>query len=562
MTKQVFVSLFISLLVICSLPQRVRAEVRLPRGEFIITYVDIAYAGGVEPKIERTYYSKSSYRGIFGRGWGSTYESHLMVTGYGPIILQEDAAGDAVRFIPEDWTAAKAREVVDLIVEAATKNKELKASADADNLKSKLLKDPGLVDQQWRKYSDKGLLPFRQLSLGSKVRGERFGYEDITRVAEGYVYYDGYGHKQTFNEAGRLVGLSDANGNSIQLVLDSSGNCASLKDNFGRKMTFIYNSRRLVEKIIATGGASADRIATYKYDDQDEMVYSRDWMGNEYQHEYTTPSRMSKIRYADKTTRDMTYYGEEGEWNVKSIKDPDGTLSLYSYIIDDTDGTLFIDENIRDAKSVVSKNKYVYFYKNKSVGERWNWRKLSTTDGGTIDTYYDENCGCPTSIKTNNVLVTFVYDVKGRVTKKVAPSETTEFSYDNLTGRVSLVKRYSPAPPSKLFTAQYTYDSKGNMIRGETSDRKWVELVHDEYGRIKEMKDSDSRHITFEYNGNSKPTRIQVLNVGSINVEYESDGETVKKVNSPPARNAVTQVTAAFNLLTNITKLGKVNFSL
>jgi hypothetical protein len=37
-------------------------------GNFFIGYTDISYPGGLEPKIERVYNSKSWFKGIY--GWG------------------------------------------------------------------------------------------------------------------------------------------------------------------------------------------------------------------------------------------------------------------------------------------------------------------------------------------------------------------------------------------------------------------------------------------------------------------------------------------------------------
>jgi len=51
------------------------AEVSLKNGNFFTGSKDIVYPGGFEPKVERVYNSKTSYKGVFGNGWGNRFDT-------------------------------------------------------------------------------------------------------------------------------------------------------------------------------------------------------------------------------------------------------------------------------------------------------------------------------------------------------------------------------------------------------------------------------------------------------------------------------------------------------
>ena len=58
-------------------------NISIKNGNFFIGYTDIVYPGGFEPKIDRTYNSKTPFKGIFGNGWGNEYEAFVTVSADG-----------------------------------------------------------------------------------------------------------------------------------------------------------------------------------------------------------------------------------------------------------------------------------------------------------------------------------------------------------------------------------------------------------------------------------------------------------------------------------------------
>ena len=57
---------------------------------------------------------------------------------------------------------------------------------------------------------------------------------------------------------------------------------ARLSDNLGRSIDFTFNNRGLVQEIRGNDG----RVANFKYNEKDELIYSKDVDGNTYGYDY------------------------------------------------------------------------------------------------------------------------------------------------------------------------------------------------------------------------------------------------------------------------------------
>ena len=73
--------------------------VNLKNGNWHISYSDILVPGaGEDLEIIRNYNSKAIDVGWFGLGWGSTYETYLVPSADGSVIIQENGVGALTRF--------------------------------------------------------------------------------------------------------------------------------------------------------------------------------------------------------------------------------------------------------------------------------------------------------------------------------------------------------------------------------------------------------------------------------------------------------------------------------
>lgn len=535
------------------------ANVSLKNGNFFIGYSDLTYTGGIEPKIERVYNSKSSHDGIFGFGWGSDYEVYLKISADGSVVVHENGGGAQNRFTPPTINPGEVDKAVTEIMAAKTKQGAGMSGSLAETEKQRLRNDARYRNDEWERLYDKGLVKARQLADGTSLKSNKFSYQVITKVKEGYVRRFDNGQVQTFDNEGKLSRIADKNGNSLALFYDKTGHLSYIQDSLNRRITFTFNRIGKVEKIVGENG----KVATYKYNGN-ELVESKDTDGNVYKYQYSSNGRhnLVKISYSDNTTLEVGYNEVSKNETVKWVKDRDGSLTEYSYTGDGPGGTNYgttVATKGPDGKEI-SKSKYEYWEKAKLDGERYTYKLATDVDGDKTETIYNECCGLPLEITRNGEKTTFEYDVKGHVTKKMTPSEVTQLEYDAKSSKVSKVMKFPKGSNAKPNWAQYGYDDKGNLVQAVNSEGKKVKIVYDHLGRIKALIDQDKRQLQFTYNEASRPVEIADPTVGKIQVQYTNSGD-IKKVDSSGGRKIALQVTSAFQNLLDIIRPAGVTLS-
>jgi len=536
-----------------------RANVSLKNGNFFVGFVDAKYPGGFELGVERTYNHKTPYKGILGWGWGTDFETYCTVSADGSIVMHENGGGASNRFNPMNFQKGELDKAADALVAAAKKKGTISTPEQIDKYRKRVLSDALFRNDEWEGFIRKGLLQPRQLAEKTQLTSNRFSYQFVTRLKSGYQRNFDSGKVEMYDESCRLTRITDKNSNFIDISYGRDGKIDRIADNFNRKLLFSWNRLGLVEKIEGENGKKAE----YVYNDQFELTKSTDFDGNVHSFKYSSDKRhnLVEIGYSDKSTQQIAYFGRETFENVKSVKDRDGTLTEYIYKIDRDKGQTTVGSVIKgtDGK-VISESKYDYTFKRKADGEEWTYKLLTSLDGDVTETVYNECCGLPLIIKRAGQETAFTYDVKGRVVKKVTPTEVTELAYDQKAGKVSKVVKNSKIDKARSNWSEFKYDDKGNLILAKNSDKKGVQLNYDTNGRIASMVDQSKRVIKFKYNENSKPVEITDPALGKITVTYKNSGE-IQKVDSTGGRKVATQVVSAFQNLLDIIRPAGVTLS-
>jgi YD repeat-containing protein len=562
----------LSLFALCLLIHAMKAEVSLKNGNYFMGNTDISFPGGFELKIERVYNSKTSFKGLFGQGWGNGYEVYLTVAGDGSALVHEYGGGADNRFDSPGLSADQVAKVADQILEAAQSRGDVTGAANLEAFRTKLIGDVYVRQKYWDDYVGKGLLQPRIIPVGTKLLSTRFSYQNITVTSDGYRRDFDNGRIEFFRKDGKLRQVGDKNGNFISFNYAVPGQIV-MSDNYQRSLALTKNDRGLVTRIEGSDG----RTCSYRYNDLDELVYVEDAAGDIYTYEYDSLKRhnMTKSTFPDKTTQLIDYYPREEFENVKSIVDRDGTLTEYAYNIDPNNGhhlTVSVkvsgSSNADGKRPVISTSSYEYFELVKTSGETYTFRMVTTIDGDRTETTYNLD-GLPTRIERGKEVTSFVYDDKGHVTHKETSNEITVLTYDPAVSKVTSV-HVTEKPSGKLLSdSHFTYDTKGNLLNA-TSGATTIKLQYDSRGRIQRLDPSAGGSIQFDYNQNSKPVKITVLAHGdedgksipemSIDVEYTEDGQ-IEKVDSTAGRAAALQVTSAFQNLLDVIRPAGVSLS-
>jgi len=521
--------------------------VNLKNGNFYITYTDIIVpGGGHDLHITRTYNSQSTKKGWFGLGWGSDYETFLVVSADGSVIVHENGAGAHTRFTPKSAVDPKA--AAKKIVEAMRKRTSL-GDKVAGDLEKKLTEDQELRQAYARKFGVSA-----SLATGTVLYSNTRGLQELHKIKTGYkrVYNDG--KVESFNEQGKLLKISDKNGYSVDFEYKKN-RLVSIKDSQAKQLFFDWYAEGKVKAIWSVDKNKAG----YKFKG-DDLIESKDVTGNTYTYDYDSNHNMLKIGYGDKSSMEIDYTKKTRF--VSMIKSRDGQVTKYKY-----------ESNPKNPEfhywTVVSKkgpsgkmidNKYEYEIKTRPDGSQYTYRIETVINGLKTETVYSECCGLPLRIARGKHTTTFEYNEKGLLTKKTSTKgDYVELEYHKKHNKITRVVN------NKGWT-NFEYDKKGNLSKAVNNSDKSVLLIYDRKGRITKMidfnkKTKNKRTLTFKYNALGKPVEIAMGKIGKINVAYDNYGE-IKKVESKAGHKMALQVTQAFQSLLSIVKPAGVNLNM
>jgi YD repeat-containing protein len=559
--------LFLILVSFCTSTAYARADVSLRNGNFYISFRDLSFPGGMEPKIERIYNSKSDFTGMFGYSWGTEYETHLRIDPDGSIVVSEFGGGADNRFIAKNYKPKDLEDGVNELVVAAKKSSVVNTPSQIEDYRNKLMNDIDFRAKQYAIFVNKGAVQRRKVAEGTQFTSTRYLYQYITKVKGGYVRVLEGGNIQKFNEGGKLAQILDRNKNYINFAYDQNGHLINIVDNQNRKMQLSYNQQNLLEKVVGMSGKNA----SFRYSKEGLLSYSKDDYGVENTFKYSTDNYRNLIEVGYLQEKDakgqpkkmtISYYGPEKNISVKTVTNSDGTINNYEYLTDLKNKEYYgVHVLLKEANGTrISDAKYEYFSKLRPGGEAFTWKMISTVDGDKTETIYDEKLGFPVKITSNGRTTTMAYDVKGRMTKKVTAIETTTLAYDPVVGKVSSVTRKMKS--GNVLWSAFAYDkATGNLTLARNNEKKSVQLIWDSAGRVVALIDQSGRKLTFKYNEVSKPIEISDAKLGTVKFTYKNSGE-VDKIESNGGANVAAEVMKALQGLIDITAPSGVTMSI
>lgn len=547
----------------------VKAGVNLKNGNFYISYTDIKIPGPFAMEITRTYNSKSTEESLFGMGWGSVYFSKMRINGDGSLMIREHGSGGKTLFEPKVADPMRIDKSINQIARAAMKNGDLKNPRDIMELKSKLKSNGDLRHSYWKKYAGLGLLKTPDHDNGFLWSSKERGNQEIIKTDSGYLRTSSDGTKELFNKKGQLVQYAQSKG-IFYLDYNKEETLSTVKDNLGRVIKFITNEDGYIEEAIGTDTEGETYKAVYKFNDRNQMVYTKDQAGNHYQFRYDNSSNLTAVVYnpvRTKATKEdgmyMEYY--PGTYYIKKITDRDGGEIWYEYIsYFDENGDKDDDKYGTRVKKLgyygdTVTNTYEYEIRTKETGERYTYKIKTNVQGIKTETIYNECCGLPVLISRNGDSTIFKYNNRGLVTEKIKEYEIIRMKYHPVLDKMVEVNYYDPGAEEPVKYYKFQYDDAGNLTRAEDPNQ-WVKLHYNDEGKIFEME-SPGETLSFKYNDLGKPVKIEIADVGSISVTYDKWGE-IERVKSDDGHQMALKVTQAFQKLLALVKPAGVDLNM
>ncbi|WP_212801038.1 RHS repeat protein [Pseudomonas sp. St290] len=311
---------------------------------------------------------------------------------------------------------------------------------------------------------------------------------------------------ERYDDTGRLLSVTDANGTQISYGYDANGRLNSVKDSSGQELVLSYNASGKLERVDtrnAAGGALTQQVY-YGYDAQGRLInVSTDLSpednsiadGKVYRTDYTYDGasfRIASVVQSDGTSVSFTYQLLDGEYRVKTVSDSSGTTT-FSY---DT-------ANHRTDVLNGSGQQWSYFY---DTNDRLIEVQTPAVDGQRLSTRYaydsDGNVIKVTDGRGN--AVTYQYDVNGNVLLE-----------RDATG--AMVARSYSADNQLLNEIRYTATATLNTTTGvwtepPASTAQVSRLAYDSNNRVRFMV--DGRGQVTEYRYNTQGLRTQEIAYG------------------------------------------------
>ncbi len=394
-------------------------------GDFWHTFTDSSIPGyGPGLGLTRTYNSlNAATEGIFGYGWSSSYDQHLVVNGDGSVTIVA-ADGSQVTAEPN-----------------GSGGFTLPASSD-----STLTMSGTNYLYDWQ-----GALTYEFNSSGQLTSiTDPNGYSTTLTYSSGELstVTDSSGRNLSFvyGANGLVSSVTDPLSRVTHYAYDTSGDLTSVTDPLGNITSFTYDANHLLLTMTFPNGQSggshpgADVVNTYNSSGQ--VLTQTDQMGNVTTYAYSGNN-----------------FSSTG--GTTTITDPNGNVEVQNYL----NGTL---QSLTKGYGTSSAATWTYQYDPSTLGT------TSTTDpnGNTTSATYDTNGNVISQTNALGQTSTYSYNSFGEQTCMAQPLAASPCS--SLTppsaitvGTATITPPTSPPPPYVTYSE---YDTNGNLIYQTNGD--------------------------------------------------------------------------------------------
>ncbi|MGU7773982.1 RHS repeat-associated core domain-containing protein [Burkholderia sp. MR1-5-21] len=373
--------------------------------------------------------------------------------------------------------------------------------------------------------------------------------EQWLTLTRGHALLETY-ERTAQGNAFRLAFVKDRAGNQVTLDYDAEGRLYRLIASQAQ-VAFRHDARGRIVGIAHhdAQGEYVGTLASYEYDDKNDLVGATDRYGNRREYRYR---HHLVTRYTDRTGRGVNLewngdgpkakcfreYADDGSNEVRlawhpdfrmvSVTDAIGNVTHhyydskgYSFRVIHPDGSeewMYRDENDKLVQ---------YIHRDGTVDHmeydaRGNFVRHQRPDGSVIDMAYDA--------KNQIVRVTDPlghpwlreYDDAGNVVAQIDPlGSKTEFAYDG-KGLVTRIK------DAKGGTKALTYDNAGQLTSYTDCSGKTTQWTYDVQGRPVETKDPAGGTTTLRYGANGQLVELDSP-AGLERLSYDAEGRLLTR---------------------------------
>ena len=476
-------------------------------GNYSKTYSDFEVViPNLDLSLDRTYNSKDTEIGDFGKGWSFGLKSKIVDHVYNSNIKYV--------YLPNG--------------SANIFEKQSDGSYIGTNTRNKL------------SYSDE--IYTLETKAGSKYKYDINGNLNLV--------IDKYGNVTTINvgASGHINSIVDYASREYTINY-TNDKISKITDPLGRTTTYIYDANGMLIQVCGVNGKNVN----YEYNEQGLLSKITEINDNN----------------EEVIVEELTYYTNDNDdlGKIKTVKDANGKIDTYVYNQNDRTTTI-TDQNNRvkkqyfDTRGYITKQeepdgKVTTVSYNLENGINKYGEVLSKTDytGKLTEYTYDSNGNALTE-KINGKTKTYTYNDKNNVTKKTDENGNyIEYTYAD-DGITLLKEKYMDG--SEIKYEYYTTGIKG-LVKSKTNQKgKVISYEYDQYGNISKETDALGNNTNYVYN-NIGWILSKTSPKGTVTTyEYDNSGNNTKVT-----ENGI-QTLNEYNYKNNITKTtnGNSNFKI
>lgn len=450
-------------------------------GNYLYQAQDTAVGGRTPLVFNRTYNSHSQEQGQLGFKWTHNYNIHLKLYDDGAVVVNGDGRWDLFNKNSNGSYAPQAG-----VFDTLTKNND-----GSFTLTKK--------DQTIYRFTDAGKLITITDRNGNALR---FTYNDAGRLIS---IGDSAGRKLSFSldTTGRIVTVSDPASHAYHYSYDDAGNLASYADPTGAITRYTYDSNRNLLTITDPNGHV---LATNVYDEKNRVISQKDARGNEGKFQYKPDE---KITIFTNARSNATEYRYDEKNRVTRIVDAQRNETKYA----------FDDNNNRTAITDTRGNTTRFAY-----DSHGNTLSITNPLGDAVEFSYDGRDNLISSKDAKGNTTAFAYDERGNlVSVSDAFHSTTAFVYNNHGDRVQL-------RDAKGNVTRYEYDTSGNPTTIIDALGNATNYVYDAASRLTSLADSLNNTTAFSYDAAGKLIRVTDPLQHTLSREYDAMGNITKEI--------------------------------